>query len=238
MNASMFFAASGAVMLGSVMQAATGFGAGLIIVPLLALVSLEFLPGPLVLASMSLSAMMAWQGRHHILPEGLATLMVGLLVGTILGALGFSAIPSARAGVIFGSLVLIAVALSVIAPRAPRNVPVAFGAGALSGFMGTISAIGAPVLALLYQHEDPRALRATLGLLFFASSVVILALLHLAGKFGAKQAILGLWLVPAYASGFFLAGPAARRLDRRHTRVAVLVISTAAALALIARSLW
>ncbi len=223
-------------MLGSVLQAATGFGAGLIIVPLLALVSLDFLPAPLILASMSLSAIMAWQGRRYIVKPGLTSLLSGLLAGIAAGALSISAIPASRAGAIFGVLVLIAVFVSAFAPRAPRNAPVAFGAGALSGFMGTISAIGAPVLALLYQHEEGRALRATLGLLYFTGSVVMLLFLHFAGRFGATEALLGLWLIPAYASGFFLAAPAARLLDRGHTRVAVLVISTAAAIALIARS--
>jgi len=236
MTLTMFFAGSAAVMLGAVLQAATGFGAGLIIVPLLALVSLEFLPAPLILASMSLSAIMAWQGRHHIVRQGLPALLAGLLAGIVLGAVSISAIPASRAGVIFGVLVLIAVAVSAFAPRAPRNVPVSLGAGALSGFMGTISAIGAPVLALLYQHEEGRALRATLGLLYFAGSVAMLVFLHFAGRFGAHEAVLGLWLIPAYASGFFLAAPMARVLDRGHTRIAVLLISCAAAVALIARS--
>jgi uncharacterized membrane protein YfcA len=236
MTLTTFLAASGAVMLGSILQAATGFGAGLIIVPLLALVSLDFLPAPLIFASMSLSAIMAWQGRSHIVKQGLTALMVGLLAGIVLGTLSISAIPLSRAGVIFGVLVLVGVAVSVFATRAPRNIPVAFGAGALSGFMGTISAIGAPVLALLYQHEEGRALRATLGLLFFTSSIVMLVSLHFAGRFGAHEATLGLWLVPAYASGFLFAVPIAKVLDRGRTRIAVLAISCAAAIALIVKS--
>jgi uncharacterized protein len=237
MTPTVFLAASAAVMLGAVLQAATGLGAGLIIVPLLALVSLDFLPAPLILASMSLSAIMAWQGRHHIVRRGLPALMAGLLAGVVLGTLSISVIPASRAGIIFGVLVLIAVAVSAVAPRAPRNIPVALGAGALSGLMGTISAIGAPVLALLYQHEEGRALRATLGLLYFVSSVAMLVFLHFAGRFGTHEAQLGLWLTPAYASGFVFAAPVARLLDRGHTRIAVLVISCVAAIALIARSL-
>jgi uncharacterized membrane protein YfcA len=233
----MFVAASAAVLSGAVLQAATGLGAGLIIVPLLALVSLEFVPGPLILASISLSAIMAWQGRHHIVRKGLPALLIGLLLGIVVGASSIAAIPAAHAGVIFGMLVLIAVAVSVRSPRAPRNVPVSFAAGALSGFMGTISAIGAPVLALLFQHEEGRALRATLGLLYFASSIAMLICLHFAGRFGVSEAVLGMALVPAYASGFFFAAPLARRLDRGHTRIVVLVISSVAALALIWRSL-
>ena len=232
-----FLAATGAVMLGAVLQAATGFGAGLIIVPLLALVSLEFLPAPLILASMSLSFVMAWQGRRHIVRDRLGFMLGGLLIGIVLGALSIASLPADRAGIVFGLLVLAAVAVSVVAPRPPRSPAVLVGAGTLSGFMGVISAIGAPVLTLIYQHEEGRALRATLGLLYFAGSVVMLICLHFAGRFDAREAMLGLWLVPGYAAGYLVAGPLARLLDRGHTRSAVLVISCLAAAALIARSL-
>jgi uncharacterized membrane protein YfcA len=200
-------------------------------------VSLDFLPAPLILASMSLSSLMAWQGRHHIVRRGLGFMLGGLFIGIVLGTLSISAIPADRAGVIFGVLVLAAVAVSVAAPHPPRQPAVLLGAGALSGFMGTISAIGAPVLALLYQNEEGRALRATLGLLYFAGSVGMLVFLHFAGRFGAHEAVLGLWLVPAYLAGYFFAAPVARLLDRGHTRNAVLVISVVSAIALIARSL-
>src|SRR5688572_7325401 len=102
----MLLAASAAVLTGSVLQAATGLGAGLIIVPLLALVSLDFLPAPLILASMSLSSIMAWQGRRHIDRNGLGVIITGLLCGIVLGTLSISAIPASRAGLIFGLLVL------------------------------------------------------------------------------------------------------------------------------------
>jgi uncharacterized membrane protein YfcA len=68
-------AANVAVMLGAILQASTGLGAGLIIVPLLALVSLAFVPGPLVLASMALSGLMAFQGRREIDGRGLPLLL-------------------------------------------------------------------------------------------------------------------------------------------------------------------
>jgi uncharacterized membrane protein YfcA len=230
-------AANIAVMLGAVLQASTGLGAGLIIVPLLALVSLVFVPGPVVLASMALSTLMAWQGRREIDRRGLPPLLVFLFFGIALGALSISAIPVQRAGIAFGVLVLIAVAVSVTIPRLPRSIPVAMGAGVLSGFMGAISGIGSPILALIYQHEPPRVLRATLGFIFTLSSIAILVCLHFAGRFGWVEAKLGLWLVPGYVLGFLVAPPIARVLDRGNSRVAVLVISTLSAIGLILRSL-
>ncbi|HEU5137011.1 MAG TPA: sulfite exporter TauE/SafE family protein [Steroidobacteraceae bacterium] len=237
MNATSIAAANLAVMLGAILQASTGLGSGLIIVPLLALVSLVFVPGPLVLASMALSGLMAYQGRREIDGRGLPMLLGFLFVGVALGALSIAAIPVQRAGIAFGVLVLVAVAVSAAIPRLRRTVPVAAGAGVLSGFMGAISGIGAPILALIYQHEEPRVLRATLGFIFFLSSIAILVCLHFAGRFGWQETWLGLWLVPGYVIGFLVAPPIARLLDRGNSRSAVLVISSLSAIVLIVRSI-
>lgn len=237
MNATSIAAANLAVMLGAILQASTGLGSGLIIVPLLALVSLDFVPGPLVLASMALSGLMAYQGRREIDGRGLPMLLGFLFVGVALGALSIAAIPVQRAGIAFGVLVLVAVAVSASMPRLRRTVPVAAGAGVLSGFMGAISGIGAPILALIYQHEEPRVLRATLGFIFFLSSIAILVCLHFAGRFGWQETWLGLWLVPGYVVGFLVAPPIARLLDRGNSRSAVLVISSLSAIVLIVRSI-
>jgi len=134
-------------------------------------------------------------------------------------------------------LVLIAVAISVAMPNMRRNGPVIAASGTFAGFMAALSGIGAPLLALLYQNEEPPVLRATLGMVFTISSTAILVCLHFVGRFGAHEAWLGLWLMPGYVLGFFVAIPIARRLNRGSSRTAVLVISTLSAAMLIWRSL-
>jgi uncharacterized membrane protein YfcA len=231
-----FVAANAAVLLGAILQAATGLGAGLIIVPLLALVSLDFVPGPVVLASVALSGIMAVQGRRDIQAEGLGLLSFFVCLGVVLGALSISAIPPRRAGIAFGTLVLIAVAVSVAMPHLRRTPPVVAAGGMFAGFMAAISGIGAPILALLYQDEEPRVLRATLGMVFTISSVAILVSLHFVGRFGPHEAWLGLAITPGYVLGFVFAPPIARLIDRGNSRRAVLIISTLSAVMLIVRS--
>ena len=232
-----FVAANAAVLLGAILQASTGLGAGLIIVPLLALVSLDFIPGPIVLASVALSGIMAVQGRRSIRTSGLGLLCFFIGVGVVIGALSISAIPLQRAGIAFGVLVLIAVAISMALPNMPRNAPVIVASGTFAGFMAALSGIGAPLLALLYQSEEPRVLRATLGMVFTISSTAILICLHVVGRFGPHEAWLGLWLAPGYVIGFLIAQPIARKLNRDNSRRAVLIISTLSAVMLIVRSL-
>lgn len=229
-------AATAAITLGAVVQAATGLGGGLLVVPLLALIRLDLVPGPVIFASLALSGLMAWGGRRHIRTDGVAPLLAGILAGLAAGAVTIRLVPLERAGMLFGLLVLIAVAVSWAGVRVPRRAAPLAAAGAAAGYMGTTAGMGAPVLALTYQDEHGPALRATLAFLYVVSSVLMLAALHLAGRFGAHHAALGLLLVPGFVLGWFIAAPLARRLDRGHTRAAVLVISAASALLLIARS--
>jgi uncharacterized membrane protein YfcA len=233
-----FAASACAITLGAVLQASTGLGAGLVIVPLLGLISLDLIPGPAIFASLASSFLMAFLGRTHINFFNMKTLMAGLMVGMALGTLSLSALPLDRAGILFGGLVLLAVAITAAGTRIPFTRPNLIAAGALSGFMGATAAIGAPVLALLYQHEEGNTLRATLAFLYFVSSIVMLAFLYAADHFGAQEVRLGLYLLPGYLAGYVLAAPVAKILDRGYSRAAVLVISTVSAVALVAKSLW
>lgn len=230
-------AANAVLALGSILQAATGLGAGLVVVPLLGLISLDFIPGPVILAAFALAWLMAWRGRAEINYTGMPWLLGGLLLGMVLGAAVLSLLPLDRLGVVFGSFILLAVAVSVSGIRvslAPATVTVA---GALSGFMGATTAIGAPVLAVLYQHHAGQALRATLAFLYFLSSIVMLLLLNLAGRFGSQELRLGLVLIPGVVVGYLVAGYFSPYLDRGYSRIAVLAISMISAGMLIAKSI-
>ena len=72
----------------------------------------------------------------------------------------------------FAVLVLLAVAVSIQGRRlAPPDRNLA-GAGLASGFMGTISGIGGPPIALAYLGLDGPALRATLARYFLVGNLV------------------------------------------------------------------
>jgi uncharacterized membrane protein YfcA len=229
-------ASAGVITLGAILQASTGLGAGLVIVPLLALISLELIPGPLIFASLALSGLMAWRGRNSIRFLNVNPIMAGLIAGTTAGTAGISAMPLDRAGMLFGGLVLLAAAITASGIKIRFSRPNLLAAGVLSGFMGVTASIGAPVLAILYQHEEGKTLRATLAFLYFVSSILMVACLHLGGRFELRELQLGFCLIPGFLIGYFLAAPIARVLDKGHTRIAVLVISTVSAIVLIVKS--
>ncbi len=233
----LFLLCTAGVTLGALLQAATGLGAGLVVVPWLALVSYHLVPGPMIMASLALSTVMAWNGRRVIDRAGLPSLVGGLIVGSALAALVVVRLPFAHLGVLFGTLVLVAVAFSLRAPEMRPGSAGLVGIGAVSGAMGTAAGIGAPVLALLYQHREGPQLRATLAFLYVISSLVMLVLLHLAGRFATGEILSGLLLVPGFVLGYLVSPRLARWIDRGYARPAVLVIATASALVLIWKGL-
>ncbi len=233
-----FFASVATVSLGSVLQAATGLGAGIIIVPLLALINIELIPGPVLFASLTLSFTMAWKGRADIKYEGLSLLLFALVVGMALGAYTLSWLPVKQLGIVFGSLILFAVGISFAGLHLKQTNGYRIGAGFVSGYMGATVSIGAPVLALLYQREKGPSLRATLGFLYFVSTVVMVTFLHLVGYFNERHFQLGLWLIPGFVLGYFIAGRLAAWFDGERSRMAVLIISTISAVLLIVKSVF
>ncbi|HHM05838.1 MAG TPA: sulfite exporter TauE/SafE family protein [Gammaproteobacteria bacterium] len=231
-----FFLSLLVITLSAVVQAATGLGAGLLIVPLLALIHFDLVPGPVIFGSLALTALMSYRGRRDIRYAGMSALLPGLVAGMIVGALTVSYVPPASLGLVFGMLIILAVVLSARGLRVAFKPSVLVAAGVLSGFMGTTAAVGAPILALLYQHEEGKTLRATLAFLYLLSSVLMLLMLHLVGYFSSDHMVLGVYLMPGFVLGYVLAQRLTRQLDSGYTRPAVLMVSVVSALVLILKS--
>lgn len=231
------FFVTATICTGSILQASTGLGSGLIIVPLLALISYSLIPGPMIFASLSLTVAMTLYGWRDIDRDHMGKLLLGLLLGIIFAASIVSYLPLSELGLVFGLLILVAVMVSVWA----RNANVAARwyplIGALSGFMGTTAAVGAPVLALLYQNRRGPTIRATLACLYVISSVVILLSLHFAGRFGYQDVLSGIYLIPGFVVGYFIAPLFTRWIDQGYARPAVLFVSGTSALLLIIKSI-
>jgi hypothetical protein len=108
-----------------------------------------------------------------------------------------------------------------------------FGAGAASGFMATTAGLGGPPVALVYQRVEGLRLRGTLAAYFIVGTVLSLIALAWAGRFGAEELRLSVFLIPGTVLGYFMSRPAAAYLDGGYTRVAVLTVSALAAVSVI-----
>ena len=95
---------------------------------------------------------------------------------------------------------------------------VLFGAGAASGFMATAAGLGGPPVALVYQRAPGLRLRGTLAAYFIVGTVISLVALAWAGRFGAEEMRLSVFLIPGTVLGYFMSRPAAAYLDGGHTQ--------------------
>ena len=155
--------ASSIVAVGAMIQGAVGFGFALVAVPVLLQIDPHLVPGPMVVASMVLLLLTIWRDRDGIHLAGVGWSVAGRLPGTILGALAVGAISESQMTLTIGGIVLLAVAISLWGPKLRPTPYTLTGAGILSGFMGTVSSIGGPPIAMVYQHESGPRLRAHFG---------------------------------------------------------------------------
>lgn len=226
-----------AVTLGSAVQASVGLGLGLIAAPVLLLLYPPFVPGPLMASAIVMVVLVAHRDRTHIDFAGLRYGLAGRVAGTLAAGI-FLAVASAQLfDLAFGVLVLLAAALSAAGLRVspgPRNNAIA---GALSGLMGTISAIGGPPLALLYQGEGAARLRGTLSGFFILGGFFTLLVLAGVGRFGGQEFMLAALLTPATVLGFLISLPLRNRVSEAAVRPLVIGLSMACGVAVLWRAL-
>ena len=108
--------------------------------------------------------------------------------------------------------------------------------GVATGVMGTAAAIEGPPLALLYQHDPPPVLRATLATQFAIGIVITLAGLALGAQLQWWQVLLGLSLMPSYGIGLALSIAVRPRVRGRNLRPFVLGVAAVAGLLAITRA--
>jgi hypothetical protein len=167
--------------------------------------------------------------RAGIDVRGVGWALAGRVPGTALGVLALLWAPPRQLATLFAGLVLCAVALTASGLRVAPTRANLVGAGIASGVMGTMTSIGGPPVALVYQHAEGAALRGTLGAYFTLSGLISLAGLGLAGLLGARELSAALTLVPGTLVGFFASRWTRPALDRAGTRPAVLALAALAA---------
>ena len=225
------------VILGAGVQGISGVGGGFIMVPLLAMIDLRLLPGSLIFASLSISGLMAWFEHSHIKFRDTNIVLIAIAPGAALGAWLLSIVTTDQLGLLFGAMILIGVLITALGVRLQPNILNGTIAGCAAGAMGAASGIGAPIVALLYQHRSGPELRATLAYLYTVASTLILLALAFFGEFGLEEIRLGVLLMPGFMIGLFLSRRLTTRVDHGGTRAVVLVVATISALSLIVSNL-
>jgi uncharacterized protein len=219
--------------MGSALQASVGIGLALLVVPLLALVDQSFIPGPMLLAGVMLASLTAYRERTAVDVAALRSSLIGLAIGTILGALALKLASGPHLDKVFGGLVLLAVLLSVSGYKfnaTPRSLMVAGGA---AGMMGAMVGIHGPPISLVFQNTQPRVARAMLGAFFSVAYLGAVAALAAFGLFGIPELVRAAILLPGVVVGLVAAPYLARHIDGKRLRLFILGIAAASGLLLL-----
>ena len=221
----------------SALQISTGMGFGMVSAPLLVLIDPVFAPIPILMIGLVIASSGAWPERGNIVAAEIWTGFGGRAVGAGLAAgllLIFTDIKAFM--LLFGSLTLIAIAIRVLGRKVAFSLRNHAILSTLSGLMGTITSVGAPPMAILYQGQPPQKTRPTLNALFLISCVTGLAGQQTAGNITPSHFAITLCFLPAALAGIYLARHF-KTSSSQVLSVAMLSISALAAIMLIFRGL-
>lgn len=219
--------------LSALLQGAVGFGLGMLAIPVLIYLDIRFVPGPLLVAALTLHMLVLRRDRSGVDKSGLTMLLSGRVLGTIPAALLLAWMPLDGMKILLASIVLAGAVMGMLHSGGHPTPAVLFTAGTASGFMATAAALGGPPVALVYQRESGLRLRGTLAAYFIVGTVFSLIALAWAGRFGAQEIGMSILLIPGTVIGYLMSRPAAAYLDSGRTRTAVLAVSALAAVSVI-----
>ncbi|MCG6856906.1 MAG: sulfite exporter TauE/SafE family protein [Salaquimonas sp.] len=225
------------IFLAAIIQVTLGMGFGMMAAPLAALIDPSLVPAPVMIAGMVTACWTAWRERRDIIWREVNYGFIGRFVGIFVAILVLSSLIGNKSFLlVFGALTGLAVILSASGWRMRFNMPNLIAMSLLSGFMGTITSVGAPPLAVLYAGQPPQTSRATLSAFFAFGALVSLAAQFGTGLAGKAELIHGAMMLAPMLAGIAVAARIKSQFDRRY-RLALLVVAGMASVMLILRGL-
>jgi uncharacterized protein len=229
-----------AVLIAATTQAITGFGFGLLSMPVM---TLAIDPKTAVVVSSLIgTTVTTWQAvRLHGDGDAVVRrrLIVAAYLGMPIGLVVYEMVANETLQLLLGVVVLLAV-LSLIAPVALPVGRVMDGtAGFLSGVLNTsLSTNGPPLVFALQARRMPATMfRGTIIPTFAVCNVGALTMFIVRGKVNADGLTAAAVAVPAMLAGQLLGQPMRTRVDERSFRRLVLGLLTVAAISAIGASL-
>jgi len=228
-----------AILVSSATHRFTGQAFGLICAPLVALAAPSHIPALILLCGLP-AMMYSFKGDwDEIRWREISYAFAGRVVGAILAATIIAVITDKNfISVCVGVSVLLGVAISLTNFAIAINPTSLIAAGFMSGAMATLTSVGAPPMALLYQRASFGHVRATLNAFFLFgafASVGALLIYRLIDRSDVGPAVA---LLPAIWLAAVTGDVALKRLTIKSLRPFTLIISAIAAVALILRALW
>lgn len=195
------------VFVSACLQMSVGMGFGMLASPLIALIKPEIIPGAIMIMGLLVAFSGAWRERSEISGVELKLGIAGRVIGSAIAFFALILIPSLDAFlVVFGGTMLLAIAISSLGWKIPFTNRNLLGLSVVSGTMGTITAVGAPPMAIIYHNRPPQIVRPTLNAFFGAGAILGLISLGTSGWLSLKDVVASVILLPAMIAGIGFSG--------------------------------
>jgi uncharacterized membrane protein YfcA len=199
-----FFIIFTLIIFGAITQSAIGIGFG---IPACFLVLLEpsMVPSCIVLMGSFLAFSNAMLSFKDIIKVDLIYAYSGRVVGSLLAMpLIFFTLGTNKYLIVFGILLLIATYMSaknwnIVATK--KNITIA---GTASGLMGTLTGIGGPPMAIVYQNSSARKVVATLNMFFGIGALFSVILFIYFDLINLPEVMKSIYLAPALVIGTYV----------------------------------
>lgn len=223
------------VIAGIVVQTRIGIGFALLSAPLLYLIDENYLPGPILILGFCLSLLIVCVEKHTLSIKSVLPAILARFPGSWAGVILLAYLPQWLLGLVIGLSLLLAAALSVAVRAIAYNKVNLIVAGFFSGLSGTVTSIGGPIMALVYQTQPPVYARSALVSFFLIGTPVSILLLMHSGSIQLAGYLLCLKMLPGVGIGFLMAKflPLGLLSSVKNT---ILVLSVLSAIFIIGRS--
>lgn len=193
---------------GAFLQGITGFGSGLVAVPLLSLLlPLTLITPMLSLINVALAAYLAWLLRHYVSIRRWAPLFFAGIAGTLVGNYALMHLPLTTLQMGMAAFVISAGLLFWfgVQLRLSSQPPQQAAVGLLSGFAnGALTLGGPPVVLFLTANRLGRSeFRATLAMFFLALGLTNVISFGLQGRYAEVDTIALLVLIVGALTGAY-----------------------------------
>ncbi|WP_010204943.1 sulfite exporter TauE/SafE family protein [Salinibacterium sp. PAMC 21357] len=229
-----------AVLVGALTQRLTGVGFALVASPLL-LLALGPVQGVVLTNIFGVATALSVFVFHvrDIEYRRVLPLLGAAAIAVIPGALLARSLPSHVLEIGAGSLVILALALSVLAKRVPhvRAWPGQVVAGALSGFMNVIAGVGGPAITAYAVASEWEHRRFAISVQFYFATLGSLSLIA-RGTAPALSSIEWIAAITALVAGLLGGQLLTRWVPTRAARVFCLVLASLGGVAVIARGIF
>jgi uncharacterized membrane protein YfcA len=233
-----YLACLAAIFVSSATHRVSGQAFGLICAPLIALAAPSHIPAVILLCGLPVMIYSIKWDWTEVRWREISYAFAGRVAGAIVAATVIALMADKNfISVCVAISVLLGVAISLTSFAVAINPLSLLIAGFLSGAMATLTSVGAPPMALLYQGASFGHVRATLNAFFLFGALASVGALLVYGLIKFSDVALALALLPAIWLGTLVGDVALKRLTITSLRPFTLVISTFAAVVLLLRTI-